>query len=228
MTPSAAEKAEQRRQKILAKKKARMAYVAGNSTEPPSSVEPSQPEIVNAEHHEPSGVALSNATTRTPLADETVLVDPGSLTPLPASDPFPAVQQIANPFQSPLTSVHDYPGALPTTATRQQRNWYAPSLIVMAVAFAVGNKFHYISDWPVSAVELFIYTRLFLEIPRWFVGKARFNVNPSFDPYANRSTISTFLDIANNVSSSLSLAQQLWTQFSTYMFVFLLTWYYLQ
>lgn len=227
MTLSAAEKAEQRRQKILAKKKARMAYVAGDSTEPPSSVEPNPSEIQKDGHCEPPSITLSNVNNTTVHAGEPLIVDPDSMSPLSATAP-PVVQQITNPFHPPPTLSYDYQADLSPAAANQQQNWQSIILVAMAVVFAAGNRFNYISGWPVSAVELFIYTRLFLELPHRFVGRARFNMNSNVDPHANRSSISTFLDIANNVSTSLSLAYRLWSQFSVYMFVFLLTWYFLQ
>lgn len=204
-----------------------MAYVAGDSTEPPSSVEPNTSEIQSDGHCEPPSIPPSNVNNTTVHAGEPSIVDPDSMSPISATAP-PVVQQITNPFHAPPTLGHDYQADLSSTAANRQQTWQSIVLVATAIAFAAGNRFNYISNWPVSAIELFIYTRLFLELPHRFMGSARFSMNSIVDAHTNRSSVSTFLDIANNVSTSLSLAYRLWSQFSLYMFAFLLSWYFLQ
>lgn len=206
MNVSAAEKAEQRRQKILARKKARMAYVAGDSTEPPSAA--------SAEARDAQDAPATDAATA--AADDRR-----------AASATPAVADVR---AAGLATTRPGGQVAHGRGHGHGRGAVLRSvLIAMPAGLAVAHRLGMVERWRVSAVELFVYGRVVVELCERAVGCEGVRGNGGYEAFADRrgsiSSISTVVDIVSHVWSSLALGYRLWTDFCLHMLVFLLTWY---
>lgn len=215
---SAAEKAELRRQKILAKKKTRMAYAAGNQSSLPSTV-PAQPLPILAEEN----AQQSNDTH--PQQPETVRLltstisnsEPGALphypTP-PLLDSLSALNSVPN-FRSTAQKPTNF------ISTPVKRSLFA----ICGIIFALLNYKQVIPLWRISAVESFFFLELGLSFSliTHLLRKLIYrNPNPAGtfgQPFPLR-----MLGLATRSMRYQEIAQQFMIDFCVYMLSFLLTW----
>jgi len=151
---SSADKAELRRQKILAKKAARMAYAAGDRSKPPSTLpleltnEPTTPALAErpqpalASAHSLPQLSSQSSLSRTALED--LLIRPGDNAQLPV----------------PLTRRPNL--NLGGFQTKAQRLCFF-AMIAIAYTVAVFNQSS--SNWSISMVELFFGLEAILITP---------------------------------------------------------------
>ncbi|KAI0564697.1 hypothetical protein FGB62_24g06 [Gracilaria domingensis] len=140
---TAAEKAEIRRRKILAKKNARMEYAAGKRTALPSEA-PSEP-IDEVPPQAPTASANADPAqiryeAERPVSDRLVAIDPTSYRGQRSYD------------GSGLQRPNVFSGAFSIFNARVMR---LTVLTLLAMAYTAALTFDYIPRWQVSAVEVF-------------------------------------------------------------------------
>lgn len=216
---TAAEKAELRRHKILAKKKARMAYAAGKRKELPSAAPPEpQDEVrphttiapstttVNDDAHPQ---AQRNSHVPNVLRDHSSLFDPFMRAPLERS-----LQQQGkrNPLESALAVLNE--GLVRLIL-----------LSLLAASYSGAVTYNYITRWRVSAVELFVSAELCLLVPE-IVGAFRVRSKGRMTGDDQREAFPfTVLRLLSNIQDSVLLIRKVLNDFCIFMFAFLCTWY---
>lgn len=159
LTPK--ERAELRRQKILAKKNARMAFVTGETKEPLTKAQPDQPcpssSTPSADDPDLGSTSASKGASNIPIRTS---VSSSAVAPVETA----ASTLRSSMFSASLTAPPDpHPSNLQNV---QYFSLYRSLVItILAVGFAVSTRVGAVSGWRLSCIELFIYTRIALAIP---------------------------------------------------------------
>lgn len=239
---TAAEKAELRRQKILAKKNMRMAYVNGDRSQLPSTATadlqaPSAlpaallPEVEtlanNANGDKTERMALGRADDEgiEPPQETTI---PSEMRPLRPLEPPP---NFPSPFNAPSFTAYPPQRAVqwkPGPTVRMV------SFIILALCFAIACHRHdALASWPVSAIELYLLANMTLGLPYVIncltdaARNTREQIHPQYARF-NRAPLVTTPSIFGTISwitSSYTTIERSICEFSVYLATFLCTWY---
>lgn len=244
---SASEKAEQRRQKILAKKQARMALVSGNGAgsekaedkrpeeEEESGIDTQNGDIIEEANKDNESSILSGQHGKGLQIRNTISSNASSSSHEIASTHF-----LERPFDPtlPISSLQQRTGpALGSTPsdsseTRSFKYSYARSatvllFIILGMVFAVCNGTKFIVGWPISAIELFVYTRTILFALNRIMNHFQHGGSDrqTYNAPTTHGTSRSLFDTLETIYNSFTALSQLWVELSAYLFSFLVTWY---
>ncbi|CAN8065992.1 unnamed protein product [Agarophyton chilense] len=208
---TAAEKAEIRRRKILAKKNARMAYAAGKRTCLPSDA-PSEP--TDEVTQEPS----TASSPQTP-AESTSVVQRSAANRSVAAGPHS--QQRSHG----ATGLNGYNAMDSAVVSLKAKVIRLTMLTLLAVVYTAALTYDYLPRWRVSAVEVFLSAELCLLVPRLIDAINNRLKRIRLSGYEREAFPFTVLRLLLSIQDSVLLLRRIMNDFSVFMFVFLCTWY---
>lgn len=214
---TAAEKAELRRQKILAKKNARMAYAAGKRKELPSAAPPEPQE------EERPGTAVVPSTTN---VNDDKRTEPQHDSDLPnALDNRLFDRFLRTPLEGSGGQQHERDPLNNAVGVLNEGFVRLLILSLLAASYSGAVSYNYITRWRLSAVELFVSIELCLLVPE-IIGVFRGRSRGRAIGYGEREAFPfTVLRLLSNVQDSVLLIRKILNDFCFFMFVFLCTWY---
>lgn len=213
---TAAEKAEKRRQKILAKKNLRMAYVNGDTSQFPSktdvALEANGMEV--APSHDGTGVNTDPCTSTVQT----------TMRATPADAEHYRTENLFGPPASVSTTQVSWP-----TERAFDRRWeISPNIrmmcfVALAIALPFASHMRLLNGWPISSIELFIYANLVMGMPKL----VRFALSDRAVSREQTSlgSISTILNALSWLPIAFTKGGRMIREFSVYLMTFLCTWY---
>lgn len=215
-TQTAAQKAAFRRNRILAKKNARMAYAAGKRSELPSQA-PTEP------------IPPSSPATSASIVPSNIVMPPAIL-----SSPFS--QLLPNLSNSHVSTAIPAPfePSTPHSSFRHVAALRICILTLLAAAYALGLISAFLPNFSLSAVELFASVQLCFLLPVLLQFLAsQFLANSLTPPplsarYQSKSLPFVAVRVFEYVHSAYLLSTQMLNEFCIFMFCFLFVTYLLQ
>lgn len=220
---TAAEKAEARRLKILAKKNARMKYAAGDRSQLPSTAPAEE-----AGEVPPATISSGAAGPSTPSTNgEHSDISRDQVAPVAVSalsaGPSAMLAGSSSAITTPVPRAEQRPTAGWLSAPSHQ--FHLPISFVSAVTFAALCATDVLPDWNVSVFHVFVLLQLCMLSPTLLSYLQRRAADPGRSLNGSPAGI---LGLLIRVGHIASVVNRLWKDFTVFFLAFLCTWYFLR